>query len=96
MLLGILVKPLDSSSIKYIKEPKIIHKIKTPKINTKIFALLARKAMSKTLDSRMYLVNFKILKILKSRKALSAIKLFVPTRNIERYLGKVDRRSTMP
>ena len=91
-----LVKPLASSSIKYINVPKMIHKIKTPKIKTEIFARLARKAISSKLDSLIYLVSFNILKTLNSLKAFNAIKLCVPARKKERYFGKVDSKSMMP
>ena len=44
----------------------MIHKIKIQKIKTKIFILLALRALNKILDSLIYLDNFKILNTLKS------------------------------
>ena len=90
------MNPLDLSSIKYIREPKMIHKIKIQKIKTKIFILLALRALNKILDSLIYLYNFKILNTLKSLNVFRDKRLLVPVIINERYIGRIDNRSIIP
>ena len=63
---------------------------------TKIFALLAFKAIINLFDAPMYLANFKTLKILNKRRALNAAKLCEPTSTKDKYFGIVDNKSIIP
>ena len=96
MLLGILVKPLVSSSTIYIIVPKIIHITTTLNIKTNILVRLLANAFKSELDSPTYRVSFSILNTLNNLKALKANKDWVPTKKSEIYLGTVDTKSIIP
>jgi hypothetical protein len=76
--------------------PKMIHNTTTLNIKTKILVLLRAKALTKELDSPTKRVSLRILNTLSSRRALRAKRDWVPTKNKERYLGTVERKSIMP
>ena len=68
--------------------------IKNTKTNT--FVLLALNALARLLEAPTKRASLRILKTLKSRKALNAVKYWEPTNNSDRYFGSVDKRSTIP
>ena len=74
----------------------MIKSIGDKKIKTAIFVLLDLRALINTFDSLTYLVNFRILNILKSLNALRATRLCVPARINDKYMGRVDKRSIIP
>lgn len=63
---------------------------------TNILVLLELNALARLLDAPTKRASFRILKTLKSRKALNAVKYWEPTNRMDRYFGSVDKRSTMP
>ena len=70
--------------------------IRTKKTNTNIFVLLALNALNKLFDSPKKRTSFKILKTLKSLNARNAVKYWEPAKTSDKYLGIVERRSTIP
>ena len=74
----------------------MIQTISTKNKNTAIFALLAFNANNNLLDAPIYLASFKILKTRNKRNALNATKPCEPAKIKERYIGIVDKKSTIP
>tara|TARA_Y100001980_G_C14499524_1_gene275629 strand:- start:57 stop:302 length:246 start_codon:yes stop_codon:yes gene_type:complete len=80
----------------YMMVPNIIHKITTLNINTNILVLLRTRALTNELDSPIKWVSFRILKTLRSRRALSASRDCVPTKKRDIYLGIIETKSIIP
>lgn len=78
MLLGILVKPLDSPSTKYITVPIMMTNVNTKNTKTLIFSRLAHIARRKVCPALVYLVSFRIRNTRNKRNTRITTKLWEP------------------
>ena len=80
----------------YMTAPNTITARNTKYINTVILALLAFNEFTMTLPCWRKLPSLNILNTLRSLITRMMIKCLLPTKNIERYKGRIANKSMIP